>query len=169
MSFNPETRTQLTQPLPFKSAYSEKIRVVKDFPENSRWTKQSFKDECDINTIMGRYMRTGEMPMLNVSYPQYMDCTGVDFEAHMQFIAGAQSMFNDLPSDIRNRFKNDPAAFLDFVSNEKNRPELAEMGLLSADAMRSIAEAQKASSVAPSAPAAAPSDTPAPDGASKPV
>lgn len=169
MSFNPESPTPLTPPLPFKSAYSEKLRVVKVFPENSRWTKQSFKDECDINTIMGRYMRTGELPMINVSYPQYMDCTGMDFETHMQFVAGAKTMFSELPSDIRNRFNNDPAAFLDFCSQEKNRPELAEMGLLSADAMRSIAEAQKASSVAPSPLGDAPSGTSAPDGVSKPV
>jgi len=155
MSYNPKNRTQQTESLPFKSAYSEKIRVAQAFPENSRWTKQSFKDECDINTIMGRYMRTGEMPMINVSYPQYLDCTGIDFENHMQFIAGAQSMFNELPSDVRNRFKNDPAAFLDFCSDEKNRPELAQMGLLSADAARAILSPQKASSVDPS-PLAAP-------------
>lgn len=155
MSFNPESRTPLTTSLLFKSGYSEKIRVAKTFDENSRWTKQSFKDECDINTIMSRYMRTGEMPMINVSYPQYLDCTGIDFQNHMQFIAGAQSMFNELPSDVRNRFKNDPAAFLDFCSDEKNRPELAQMGLLSVDATRAILNPQSAPVVAPS-PSAAP-------------
>lgn len=133
---------QHPQETPFKSAYSEKHRVAVTFPEHSRWTKQSYKEECDINTIMGRYMRTGELPMMNVQYPQYLDCTGQDFQAHMQFIAGAQSMFNDLPSDIRNRFKNDPGAFLDFCSDSNNRVELAQMGLLSIDATRDVLRGQ---------------------------
>lgn len=151
MSYQSKSRTQLSSPKLFKTAYSEKIRVALNFPENSRWTKQSFKEECDINTIMGRYMRTGELPMLNVSYPQYLDCSGMDFENHMQFISGAQSMFNELPSDIRNRFKNDPAAFLDFCSDENNRPQLAEMGLLSADAARAVFNAMKEAKNAPAA------------------
>lgn len=142
MSFTNKKNHQLfnhQQETPFKSAYSQKPKISQiTFPENSRWTKQSFKDECDINTIMGRYMRTGEMPMINLSYPQYLDVSGADFQSHMQFIAGAQTMFNELPSDVRNRFQNDPAAFLDFCSNEKNRPEMAAMGLLSLEATQAI-------------------------------
>jgi phage internal scaffolding protein len=52
----------------------------------------------------------------------------------MNFIAEAQSMFNDLPSSIRDRFANDPGTFLDFCSNDVNRKELAQMGLLSPEA-----------------------------------
>ena len=48
----------------------------------------------------------------------------------MQFVAGAQTLFNEMPSSIRNRFSNDPAHFLDFCSNENNRAEMHEMGLL---------------------------------------
>lgn len=93
-------------------------------------TKQSFKDECDINRIMARYQSTGELPNLNNVEPQYLDCSEFDFQNHQNFIAGAFSMFNELPSGIRSRFENDPGKFLDFCSQEKNRPELAEMGLL---------------------------------------
>jgi len=120
----------------FKTAYGPKQKVSLTFPENSRWTKQSFKDECDINLIMRRYMASGEMPVLNNNAPQYLDATGYDYQEAMQFIAGAKSLFGEMPSEIRNKFQNDPAQFLDFCSNEKNRPEMAEMGLLRPDLPR---------------------------------
>jgi len=114
----------------FQTAYGKKNRVSLTFPENSRWTKQSFKDECDINNVMARYLSTGEMPVLNQQAPQYLDVSGIEYQSAMEFVAGAQTLFQELPSHVRNRFQNDPGAFLDFCSNEKNREEMAEMGLL---------------------------------------
>lgn len=112
-----------------RSAYSPPERHQLHFTGPGR-TKQSFRDECDINTIMARYQATGELPNLNQLAPQYLDATGYDYQEHQNFIAGANSMFHELPSGIRARFSNNPAEFLDFCSQEKNRPELAEMGLL---------------------------------------
>lgn len=133
MSSNPLTPRQLHQQTTlFQSAYSQKPRVSLSFPENSPWTKQSHKDECDINQIMSRYMATGELPNIAERAPQYLDVTGLEFQASMDFIAGANTLFHEMPSAIRNRFDNSPALFLDFCSQEKNRPELAEMGLLKA-------------------------------------
>lgn len=114
----------------FRAAYQPRLRVSLSFPENSRWTKQSEKDACDINQIMNRYMATGELPNIAERAPQYLDVTGLEFQGAMDFIAGANTLFHEMPSAIRNRFENDPALFLDFCSQEKNRPELAEMGLL---------------------------------------
>lgn len=109
--------------------FSPKSRLQVTFPTSGR-TVQSFKSECDINTIMARYQSTGELPNINQLPPQYLDVTNVDFQEHQNFIAGAFSMFNELPSAIRARFDNKPGEFLEFCSHEKNRPELAEMGLL---------------------------------------
>jgi len=115
---------------PFQTAYSLKVSEPVLFPEVSPVTKQSFKDECDINVLMSRYEKTGQIPNLNERAAQYLDCTGQEFNEHMNFIAGAKSLFNELPARVRSRFDNDPALFLDFCSAEKNRPEMAEMGLL---------------------------------------
>ncbi|AXH77337.1 MAG: internal scaffolding protein [Microviridae sp.] len=109
--------------------FSKKPRVSLSFTQPSL-TKQSFKDECDINRIMARYQATGLLPNVNELPAQYLDVTGADFQEHQNFIAGAFSMFNELPSAIRAKFSNSPGEFLDFCSHEKNRPELAEMGLL---------------------------------------
>lgn len=112
------------------SAYSPKIDVSIAFPDVSPVTKQEFKDECDINILMSRYESTGQMPVINERAPQYLDATGYDYQTAMNFVAGANTLFNEMPASIRNRFENDPAQFLDFCSQEKNRPEMQEMGLL---------------------------------------
>jgi len=126
-----KNRLQIQSETKFKSAYGPKLRVALSFAENSRWTKQSFKDECDINNVMGRYLSTGEMPVINQRAPEYLDVTGIDYQSAMELVAGAQSLFEDIPSNVRNRFQNDPGLFLDFCSDPKNREEMAKMGLLS--------------------------------------
>jgi len=132
--------TQLHQPsttsnnLQIKSAYSQKERVRLTFPQHSRWTKQSFKDECDINVLMNRYLSTGQLPNINERAPQYLDTSGYEFQDAMQFVAEASSLFEELPSAIRTRFENDPAEFLNFTSNPENRDEMRSMGLLRDDA-----------------------------------
>lgn len=131
MSYNPKKPKPLHEQTTFyKTNYSIKQRVQITFPEDSPYTKQSFKDECDINKLMARYQATGELPVINERAPMYLDVTGIDFQESMNFISGAQTLFNELPSGVRARFHNDPAQFLDFTSDPKNHEELAKMGLL---------------------------------------
>lgn len=130
MSSNPnKPRKLFPQTTHLRNTYTIKPRIQIEFTTQGR-TKQSFKDECDVNRIMARYLATGQLPDMNNVDPQYLDATGYDYQEHQNFIAGANSLFHELPSSIRSRFGNSPAEFLDFCSQEKNRPEMAEMGLL---------------------------------------
>lgn len=95
-------------------------------------TKQSFRDECDINKIMSKFQKTGAITHLQNNKSQYGFATSLDFTESMNIVAKAQTMFNELPSSIRSKFKNDPAAFLGFVQDESNADELVEMGLANA-------------------------------------
>lgn len=151
----------------FKSAYSEKLKIQMAFPDDSPHTRQEFADECDINHIMRQYQATGEIFHINEDAPQYMDCTGDDFRDCMDYVAGAFSMFEELPSKIRSQFDNDPAAFLEFCSQDKNRPELAAMGLLSQDAMDALNNPQPITPSVPQAPTAP--VTPTVDTSTKPA
>lgn len=121
---------RITNPSEFQSLYNHLHSYSLVFPPNSRWTKQSFKDECDINTIMSRYQSTGELPDLALVAPQYLDATGMDFQVMQNKLVEAQNLFDALPSAVRNRFANDPGEFLAFVSDISNRDELKKMGLL---------------------------------------
>lgn len=164
MSYNPKNERPIIISENVLNAYSPKPnRYGLTFPSDSEFTKQEFKDECDINVLMSHYKRTGEIPNLNERAPQYLDVSGADFQQAMDFVAGAKSMFHEMPAHIRSRFENNPALFLDFCSQEKNRPEMAEMGLLkpvsewiSQKTTESISAIKEA--FTPPAPAAAPAE-----------
>lgn len=91
---------------------------------------QSFKEECDINNIMAKFQRTGALEWVQKYEGQYGDVTGVTFESAMQTVMKAQEMFDDLPSSVRDRFANNPAAFLEFLGDEGNRAEAERLGLV---------------------------------------
>lgn len=113
----------------FISAYSKKRKSPISFGKKSR-TKQSHAQQADINYIMQRYHKTGLLEHSRKHAPNYGFATSHDFHTSMNIITQANEMFNDLPSPLRSRFYNDPAQFLDFVSNEDNHDELIELGLV---------------------------------------
>jgi len=116
-----------------RNAYQRGSRVYAPFAKNGKSkTKQSMKDECDINMIMARYMKTGAIDHVNRHGAQYGFASSSDFAESMRLVADAQTMFDDLPSDIRTKFQNDPGQFLDFVQDDANASEMAEMGLTQA-------------------------------------
>jgi len=93
-------------------------------------TKQAFAEECDINTIVRRFNLTGQLPD-NVRAPMYGDFEQVfDFHSAMNAVAAAGEAFDMMPADVRARFANDPAAFVDFCSNPDNRAEAIKLGLI---------------------------------------
>lgn len=102
--------------------------------EDKTLTKQSFRDECDINIIMERFGKTGELPE-NVRTPTYGDFTGLtDFRQAMNAVVAARESFDAMPAPVRARFHNDPAEFVDFCSDEGNRDEIRQMGLMTPEA-----------------------------------
>lgn len=91
---------------------------------------QSAKDECDINTIVRRFGLTGKVPV-GLRAPTYDDFSGIgDFHTCMNALAVAHEAFDQLPSNIRDRFNNDPGSFVDFCSDESNRDEAVKLGLI---------------------------------------
>ena len=112
--------------------------------------KQSFQEECDINTIVRRFGLTGEMPS-NVRMPTYGDFTGIsNYQDALNAILEAEDSFMAMPAEIRARFQNDPAQFVEFCSDEANREEAVKMGLV---ADKAIQQAQNLSQPPPSPPA----------------
>lgn len=97
---------------------------------DSSLAQQQFRDECDINTILRRFNVTGQLPVGSVQ-PQYGDFSGIyDYRTALDAVRAAQESFDALPAKVRSRFANDPAAFVDFCSDESNREEMKALGLL---------------------------------------
>jgi len=93
-------------------------------------TKQSMTKECDINYIMRKYQKTGAVSHINRHGAEYGFATSLDFAESMRVVTKAQGMFDALPSSIRSRFANDPAAFLEFVQDDSNEEEMIKLGLV---------------------------------------
>jgi len=111
-----------------RSAYSKRIPTVFNCVGPSL-TKQSFTKECDINNIVNKYQRTGALDHVNKHEASYGYASSDDFTASMEIVARGKTMFAELPSKIRTKFENDPAKFLEFVQDEKNKEEMQELGL----------------------------------------
>jgi phage internal scaffolding protein len=93
-------------------------------------TKQSFRNETDVNSIMAKFHQTGELPGLINSNPRYGDFSTIDtYQDSLNTVMLAQDQFAALPSLVRERFHNNPAEFLEFATNKTNNAEMAKMGL----------------------------------------
>lgn len=92
--------------------------------------QQQFKDECDINTILERFNVTGQLPVSPLQ-PQFGDFSGVtDYQSALNAVLEAEESFAALPARVRERFANDPAAFVDFCLDAANRDEMKALGLI---------------------------------------
>lgn len=115
-------RTQFT---PYKAEI-----FYTDPGEDEDLVQQHMRDECDVNVIMARYQKTGELTHLSALAGQYGDFSDVlDYRDGLERIMAADAAFMELPSSIRDRFNNDPAKFVDFCLDEGNIDELRKMGL----------------------------------------
>jgi phage internal scaffolding protein len=92
--------------------------------------QQHHKDECDINVILERFGKTGQMPVNTIS-GTYGDFSGVhDYHTAMNALIASESEFAALPAQIRTRFANDPANLIQFLDNQDNRAEAEKLGLV---------------------------------------
>lgn len=100
-------------------------------------TKQSAEPESNINNIMARYKKTGELTHVAESLGEYRDVSGLpDLEQAMNIVADAQSMFMELPPHIRKRVGHDVGNFLPFLDDPANKDECIALGLISGPTAR---------------------------------
>ena len=109
-----------------RSAYSEPKTSIITCDDGI--TEQHHSEECDVNNILATYMKTGVIPPLDPN-ANYGDLSDFDYQSMQNQIANANSLFEQLPENVRMRFGNEPYRFLNFVQDERNYDELVEMGL----------------------------------------
>jgi len=115
--------------LPDIGDFKERSRAAALVFDDLSRTKQSFKEECDINTIVRKFGVTGLVPVPS-KLPTYGDFTGViDYQTALNAVKAADDVFEALPSALRKRFDNDPQKFVEFCENPDNLKELQDLGL----------------------------------------
>lgn len=106
-------------------------RRVQIFSDGPSLTQQQFKDEVDVNIILKKWRRTGDLTHVNQGSGNYGDFSNADtYLAAKNAVMDAQRDFDELPSDLRARFHNSPQELLEFVSIEGNEKEAIEIGLI---------------------------------------
>lgn len=85
--------------------------------------------ETDINVIVERFSKTGQLPVINLT-PLTGDFSNVvDFRDAQEKLKEANEAFAQVPAKLRARFDNDPQKFIDYVLDPENNDELVKLGL----------------------------------------
>lgn len=91
---------------------------------------QAFKEDCDVNIILDRYMKTGELPQTR-QQGIYADISEIpDLTQAIQIVKSAEDAFMSLPAKTRLEFENDPRKLLHFLQDPKNEQRGIELGLI---------------------------------------
>lgn len=98
--------------------------------EDSSLTEQHHGEDADINVIVSRFLKTGEMPQ-NAIEPRYGDFSDVvDYHTALNAVIAAEAQFDALPAKLKDRFSNDPQELMNFLQNQANRDEAIALGLI---------------------------------------
>jgi len=107
--------------------------LARDVHSGEARTKQSMRDEVDINRIVGRARRVQAVTHLARGVPSYMDVSDVgDYKGALDMIRSMDAYFERLPAKLRAEFRNDPALFLDEMETDDGRAKLERAGIIPA-------------------------------------
>lgn len=122
--------------------------VVYTETEGPSLTKQSDIEHSDIHAIMRKHA-AGGLVDFQQREGRYGDFTqGADLLDAMLKVDQATEAFMELPSEVRDYFKNDPANLVDAVYDPARVDELERLGLLSEVAVSERAAAREAAAQA---------------------
>lgn len=101
------------------------------FTEPTR-TQQHFADEVDINQIVNRALKTGDVSIFTPrERGEYFDCSDYeDYQSSLNYIADIESDFMSLPSSVRKEFGQDVHKYVQFMTDPRNIEKAVELGLL---------------------------------------
>lgn len=83
----------------------------------------------DVHVLLEPAIRQGLLRHSTKYEGEYDDIPFKDYNEALNIQAHANTMFEELPSKIRNRFENNPAKFLEFTQDPKNVPEMQALGM----------------------------------------
>lgn len=114
-----------------------RLREPLDFSKEVKLTMDSFKDECDINVVVDRFLR-GEGVPGDLPRGEYVDVSGFgDFLEHQSRVLEADRMFMALPGKTREKFGHSTARFLEVMAaapfDDQAREFLKDVGVLKED------------------------------------
>lgn len=112
------------------------VEGIKTSPVSS--VQQHFKDDCDINILVERFSRTGQLQQRDPNDYSFGDFSAVDYQSALDIIMVANEQFGTLSANVRDRFSNNPAELLHFLEQESNRDEAVKLGLIAPQSLGTV-------------------------------
>ena len=106
-----------------RTQYSDRDNCGITFPEQGV-TKQSFKDECNINNIINRYITTGQVIPTNTTQKKYGIQPPNDRTKNQYIVAELKSEYEKQPPDVREQLTADEWIIQGLTEHQQqNTPE----------------------------------------------
>lgn len=103
----------------FRRPRAYRVNTGSDTP-----TEQAHKDDCDINKIMARYVKTGQLPDPGRPVGHFLDVTDFgDFQSSMDKVVAARQAFDALPANVREQYRNDPVVYVEAMRRDFEKEE----------------------------------------------
>lgn len=113
----------------FRTAYSSQPRNAFETTGESM-TQQHHVEQVKVQNLIKQYDRTGILTHVAQGVAHYGDYSKVnEYQQYLDFVNMANASFAELPSQIREKFGNDPGQFFEFATDPKNKGAMEEMGL----------------------------------------
>ncbi len=114
----------------FFTQYTKIPPVKPEVNEEPSLAWQHCKEECDIMHIV-KQPNLGINPFdVPTRKPMQGDFSGaLDYQEAQNLIIRAKEQFDSLPSNVRDRFNNDPVKMLSFIENPENIEACIELGI----------------------------------------
>jgi len=110
-----------------RSNGTKRVATVNTEPSK---TDQSQAKACDVNNIIAKYKKTGQLTHLKSKQGTYADLSEVtDLLGALTTVQKAQEAFETLPASLRKKLNNDPVRFIEYLKDPKNDEEAIKLGL----------------------------------------
>jgi len=105
----------------------QKLRKI--LTKTSTNTKVEQHHRTEIKKMVQEVESRGLLRANTVFNGELDDYPSYDFQEAQFMMAKARSTFEQMPSQLRKKFENNPAKFMDFANNPQNAQEMVELGL----------------------------------------
>jgi hypothetical protein len=92
-------------------------------------TKPEYESDLEINSIMARYVKTGQVPVGKIAGVFQDLSIPLDFDLAQDKIIQARALFLDLPMDVKDEFRT-ADELLKAFNSPRGRSKLVSLGIL---------------------------------------
>lgn len=104
---------------------------VTDFKGDKGFAVQADREDADINSIVKRFLKSGQLPPSVKGNPFYGDVSEFgNLQESLMKVQEAHDLFMQYPAEMRERFDNKAENLIDFLADEGNREEALKLGLI---------------------------------------